>query len=127
MPKKNPLSSNTLENSKPGTPKKYIPFSRNDSDAIENAYQTLLGQNENKGLQNGIHDRERAANDECQSPKGPKAIGQCSNATGNTGLKVPVSEDYLFDVDVDKRELLPAYWLGPVYDVRRGSWFYVGK
>lgn len=39
-------------------------------------------------------------------------------------VKVPVNEDYLFDVDVEKRELAPAYWLGPVYDVRRGTWFY---
>ena len=35
-----------------------------------------------------------------------------------------MNEDFLFDVDVDKRELAPAYWLGPIYDVRRGSWFY---
>lgn len=39
-------------------------------------------------------------------------------------IKVPVNEDYLFDVDVEKRELAPTYWLGPIYDVRRGSWFY---
>lgn len=37
---------------------------------------------------------------------------------------VPVNEDFLFDVNIDKRELAPAYWLGPIYDVRRGSWFY---
>lgn len=39
---------------------------------------------------------------------------------------VPVNEDYLFDVDVERRELAPAYWLGPVYDVRRGTWFFQG-
>lgn len=39
-------------------------------------------------------------------------------------FKVPVNEDFLFDVDVEKRELAPAYWLGLIYDVRRGSWFY---
>lgn len=38
--------------------------------------------------------------------------------------KVPVNEDYLFDVIIEQRELVPAYWIGPVYDVRRGSWFY---
>lgn len=42
----------------------------------------------------------------------------------NDTVRVPVNEDYLFDVDVEKRELAPAYWLGPVYNVRRGSWFY---
>lgn len=37
---------------------------------------------------------------------------------------MPVNEDFLFDVDIEERELAPVYWLGPVYDVRRGSWFY---
>lgn len=40
------------------------------------------------------------------------------------GTQVPVNEDWLFDVDIEKRELAPVYWLGPIYDVRRGSWFY---
>ena len=39
-------------------------------------------------------------------------------------MKVPVNEDFLFDVDIEARELAPTYWLGPIYDVRRGSWFY---
>lgn len=39
-------------------------------------------------------------------------------------MKVPVNEDYLFDVDIEHRELAPTYWLGPIYDVRRGSWFH---
>lgn len=43
---------------------------------------------------------------------------------GTRLAKVPVNEDFLFDVDIEKRELAPAYWLGPIYDVRRGSWFY---
>lgn len=38
--------------------------------------------------------------------------------------KVPVNEDFLFDVDIEERELSPIFWLGPVYEVRRGSWFY---
>lgn len=41
-----------------------------------------------------------------------------------TTTKVPVNEDYLFDVHIEQRELEPAYWLGPVYEVRRGSWFF---
>lgn len=41
-----------------------------------------------------------------------------------TGTRVPVNEDFLFDVEIETRELAPTYWLGPVYDVRRGSWFY---
>ena len=39
-------------------------------------------------------------------------------------IRVPVHEDFLFDCDVERRELAPVYWLGPIYDVRRGSWFY---
>ena len=35
-----------------------------------------------------------------------------------------MNEDYLFDVDIENRELAPAFWLGPIYEVRRGSWFY---
>ena len=27
-------------------------------------------------------------------------------------------------MDIEARELAPTYWLGPIYDVRRGSWFY---
>jgi hypothetical protein len=34
-----------------------------------------------------------------------------------------VNEDYLFDVEIETRELAPAYWLGPVYEVKRGMWF----
>ena len=59
-------------------------------------------------------------------------IGSTSNTSINDStdtekggiFKVPVNEDFLFDVDVEKRELAPTYWLGPIYDVRRGSWFY---
>jgi hypothetical protein len=39
-------------------------------------------------------------------------------------VRVPVHEDFLFDVDIEQRELSPVYWLGPIYEVRRGSWFY---
>ena len=39
-------------------------------------------------------------------------------------VKVPVNEDFLFDVDIERRELAPTYWLGPIYEVRRGTWFY---
>lgn len=48
-----------------------------------------------------------------------------TNLKGN--VKVPVNEDYLFDVDIKERELAPAYWLGPVYDTRRGTWFHQGS
>ena len=78
----------------PVAPKKLVPFSSSDSQAIENAFQSL-----------DPGDTE-------------------PDDTEVTETKVPVNEDYLFDVHIEKRELEPAYWLGPVYEVRRGSWFF---
>ncbi|KAL7330958.1 hypothetical protein PS15p_203222 [Mucor circinelloides] len=36
---------------------------------------------------------------------------------------VPVNEDHLFQVDIYKREISPVYWEGPVFEVRRATWF----
>lgn len=52
------------------------------------------------------------------------SIDDSKNTEQGGSIKVPVNEDFLFDVDVERRELAPAYWLGPIYDVRRGIWFY---
>ena len=41
------------------------------------------------------------------------------NKDGNAkrgAAKVPVNEDFLFDVNIEERELAPVYWLGPVYE-----------
>ena len=35
-------------------------------------------------------------------------------------IKVAVNEDYLFEVDVQLKELYPVYWSGAVFEVRRG-------
>ncbi|KAI7895977.1 uncharacterized protein EV154DRAFT_412574, partial [Mucor mucedo] len=40
---------------------------------------------------------------------------------------VSVNEDHLFEVDISKREISPVYWEGPVYEVRRATWFYAGE
>ncbi|SGZ49554.1 CIC11C00000002018 [Sungouiella intermedia] len=37
--------------------------------------------------------------------------------------KVDVKEDRLFLVDLDSMQLAPVYWKGPIYEVRRGTWF----
>jgi len=84
----------------PPGPKKLVPFSTSDSQAIESAFQSL--------------DRD-----------GPGAGEGGGSSCEPTSTRVPVNEDYLFDVHIEKRELEPAYWLGPVYEVRRGSWFYM--
>lgn len=70
-----------------------------------------------------------------------------NESTGNEA-RVPVNEDFLFDVDINERELMPVYWVGPTYEskthsrstrththgrdrltnlngiARRGTWFY---
>lgn len=89
------------ENSKPlPAPKKFVPFTMKDSQAIERAFQDLC---------NAELEREQ---------------GHSPQPVEDEPVKVPVNEDYLFDVNINKRELGPAYWIGPVYEVRRGTWFF---
>ena len=76
------------------TPKKFVQFSVDDSQALEKTYVSL--------------DTDAPVDDSAPT----------------TSTRVPVNEDYLFDVHIEKRELEPAYWLGPTYEVRRGSWFF---
>ena len=43
-------------------------------------------------------------------------------------LKQPsviVGEDYLFEVDMDRRDVYPIYWSGSVYAVTRAYWFFL--
>ncbi|SPO07148.1 related to phosphatidic acid-preferring phospholipase A1, contains DDHD domain [Cephalotrichum gorgonifer] len=111
-------------NKPPSQPKKFATFQPGDSRAVEAGYQRLLEAKE-----------ERNAN----LPPGKKA-GRPTSSHGDTGksdqsgafgeddmspsAQVPVNEDFLFSVDVIQRELAPVYWHGPVYEVRRGTWFY---
>jgi len=81
-------------------PKKFIPFSSKDSQAIEATFQRL----------SDVEDAQE------HNPR--------QESAQQVPTKVPVNEDYLFDVDVERRELSPAYWMGPVYEVRRGTWFF---
>jgi hypothetical protein len=111
----------------PTQPKKFIAFSPNDSKSIEVAYQKKLEEIED-GRSNYKNTELRAG------AKRPRAVS--AEDAPNTSLedgdedkprsstRVPVNEDFLFDVEIETRELGPVYWLGPVYDVRRGSWFY---
>lgn len=38
-------------------------------------------------------------------------------------FKIPVNEDYLFEVDLKDRKMYPVYWDGAVYEIRRGLWY----
>lgn len=102
----------------PQPPKKWVPFSNNDTRSIETAYQGVLESTEKE--------RERSNSGSNRNFSGPRRAFTSDSEESDTqgGTKVPVNEDFLFDVDIEKRELAPVYWLGPVYDVRRGSWFY---
>ncbi|KKY24568.1 putative ddhd domain-containing protein [Phaeomoniella chlamydospora] len=105
VPKRKPFAQETAaeEGAKPApTPKKFVPFSLKDSYTIESAFQTLAEQEDS----------------EAQQGTGRNA------ADSRKSWKVPVNEDYLFDVDIKNYEIEPAYWLGPAYEVRRGTWFY---
>lgn len=109
-------------------PKKYAPFSKTDSKTIEAAFQKLAV------LEDADERKEFEKDDEITSESSSTPKRSDSNLNSSLGadqhrfkpgeLTVPVNEDYLFDVDVERRELAPAYWLGPVYEVRRGTWFY---
>lgn len=50
--------------------------------------------------------------------------GRDLSQTSSQPRTVAVNEDRLFEVDLEKFELLPVYWPGPVFEVRRGTWFY---
>lgn len=121
VPKRRPNPAGTIKEEKPaGIPKKYVAFSMTDSKSIEAAFQKLLEREDTEErskykLQGGDISQTGADLKSNTSLKGESSFGK---------IKVPVNEDYLFDVDVASRELAPAYWLGPVYDVRRGTWFY---
>lgn len=95
VPKRKPFADSSKA---APVPKKLIPFSSNDSQSIESAFQAL--------------------------DKGDNTDHSSEDSPPTTLTKVPVNEDYLFDVNIEHRELEPAYWIGPVYEVRRGSWFY---
>ncbi|KAK4614339.1 putative phospholipase, mitochondrial [Fulvia fulva] len=117
VPKRRPNPAGETKEEKPaGIPKKYVAFSTRDSKAIEAAFQKLLES----------EDVEEKSKLEQQRGHGQQTNhgGKGSDARHQPQPKVPVNEDYLFDVNVENRELAPAYWLGPVYDVRRGIWFY---
>jgi hypothetical protein len=100
-----------------------------DSRSLENAYQKLLEEMENDRGKGVVRQHMRSASSSQRS----RAV--CAEDAPNTGLdndagsppsglRVPVNEDFLFDVDIVERELGPVYWLGPIYEVRRGTWFY---
>lgn len=129
IPKRKPFSNTAIDPSKPApVAKKYIPFSKADSRAIEAAYQKFAETDNERGRsmlrqEGGLDSLDQSSDGDLGAAKESRtSLGQAKNAVET--VTVPVNDDYLFDVDVERRELAPAYWLGPVYDVRRSTWFY---
>ncbi|OJJ50443.1 hypothetical protein ASPZODRAFT_126310 [Penicilliopsis zonata CBS 506.65] len=104
-PKRKPLTSDVKTNTAKQLPlpKKFVPFSVKDSQSIEAAFHKLPN----------LESAKEGHQESSSARKGKE-----------DAIKVPVNEDYLFDVNVDEREISPAYWIGPVYEVRRGTWFF---
>lgn len=130
VPKRKPQFIKGLkekEEVKPVAAKKFSMFSQDDSRSIENAYQKLL-----EDLEDGRGKRLATSRTRTGSRPSPGSSAEdkpntsidSDNEHRRHGVRVPVNEDFLFDVDIEERELAPVYWLGPIYDVRRGSWFY---
>jgi DDHD domain len=109
----------------PKAPLKYVTFTAHDSRSIETAFQKL-GDEEDTIARESINVDDYS--EDIGSTKQSRQTGdkdQPNTETDREGrVKVAVNEDYLFDVDVERRELAPVYWLGPVYETRRGTWFY---
>lgn len=115
-----PGSQAPADNKPPVPPKKFMTFSAKDSAAIETAHQKLVEEEydrsitQSRGRTNGSRSAVNTAeSDDAQNLDSWRSQKQ-----------IPVLEDYLFDVDLSSFELAPAYWIGPVFEVRRGSWFY---
>lgn len=121
----NPLGVPAKDASRP-TPKKYAPFSKTDTKSIETAFQALVEKED--AAEKDDESAARSTPSARQHEDQPNTTLEADQPWLKPGsVTVPVNEDYLFDVDVERRELAPAYWLGPVYEVRRGTWFYQGK
>lgn len=128
VPKRKLTEQSSQASDKPQiVPKKYAAFSKNDSRSIEVAFQKL-GDDEDAEERRKLDGEEDDISMYKPSENKTKTkISDPDEQPKRGAITVPVNEDFLFDVDVELRELSPAYWLGPVYEVRRGIWFYQGE
>lgn len=124
VPKRKPkLLKEKVETKPLGMPKKFVTFSTHDSRSIESAYQKLIEEDEDSQI--GQIQEESGTTSGAPGKKENTSITEAGKKEDAGGrVKVPVNEDFLFDVDIEVRELAPVYWLGPIYEVRRGTWFY---
>lgn len=125
VPKRKPklLKDVNVESKPLPAPKKYLTFSPGDSQSIEKAYQKFIEDEEDEG-QTSQRPIDLTTPESKPGRKENSSLEGDASSKKSRTMKVPVNEDYLFDVDIEERELAPVYWLGPIYDVRRGTWFY---
>lgn len=121
VPKRKPGLLKEAKETKPlPAPKKFVTFSKHDSKAIEVGYQRLVEEEEDDATNQD--DSTNVLGDTTGKDKLNTSLNEAGNKEDGGGrVKVPVNEDFLFDVDIERRELAPAYWLGPIYEVRRGG------
>ncbi|KAI2640011.1 DDHD domain-containing protein [Xylaria nigripes] len=131
VPKRKPqflkIKKKVADTSKPAIPKKFVAFSKVDSRSLENAYQRLLEEMESARGASNPQLRGRSSSRRLPGVPAEEASNHDfdrDSGSSQSGLRVPVNEDFLFDVDIEQRELMPVYWPGPVYTVRRGTWFF---
>ncbi len=129
IPKRKPLAldKSSIDNKPAPPPKKFVAFSSHDSRSIEQSFQKLLDEEEQRASGTSTFNGAKSISGDRGSDSRVQQNSSINDAisTEKGGkIKVPVNEDYLFDVDIERRELAPTYWLGPIYEVRRGSWFY---
>ncbi|KZZ94317.1 DDHD domain-containing protein [Moelleriella libera RCEF 2490] len=95
-------------------PKKFAVFSESDSKRVEARYQKLL--------ETAEEDQQVPTASSLNRPsKRSKSTKSSSIGNPKGHTRVAVNEDYLFDIDIEERELAPVYWLGPIYEVRNRS------
>ncbi|KAI9676498.1 MAG: hypothetical protein M1817_000656 [Caeruleum heppii] len=117
-----PLPQPPKDAKPPPPPKKFVAFSTRDSRAVESAFQGMT-EEDDKIEADTTGEATKAQTDRSEPGQDGERY-ESSKAEPPRGVKVQVNEDYLFDVDIGLRELAPVYWLGPIYEVRRGTWFY---
>lgn len=104
-------------------PKKFVAFSKVDTRSLEGAYQKLLEDLEigrGEGKPRAAHMHSLSSSYRSPAVSGDNAQNTSLDSDANSPLpsvRVPVNEDFFFDVDIVQRELSPVYWLGPIYEV----------
>ncbi|KAI9816675.1 MAG: hypothetical protein M1826_001749 [Phylliscum demangeonii] len=120
--RKPPSSAPSASDKKPlPVPKKYVPFSAKDSRSVETGYETVVRQEDEKAASK--HEvfpaSSKVKNIQIHDAYENKVPDHGTSGSGSANsTRIPVNEDYLFDVNIQERELAPVYWLGPVYDVQ---------